>query len=298
MNLLQFYNLRNIKILDALPKGHRFSFGVIKHRVCRNPNYYMMYIIIPLFLMVASAFSIFFIDYQDEDEHDGSPINLEGRLQVLVTLLLTVAAFQLQVGADLPFKEQPTLIDYYFLAAYFVLFVLISESSLAKAFTHYAHFWDIVFGSLCALLWTVQSLKFVLKWFTYEISRTHTSAEPSSLGCQSFSRLICCGFYGFCDAFSMCLYASFSGMPGVWREKKHHRRVQRWLRKERNESDRWNQGISEHERTAELVLGADWIPAFHKEAKGIRSYFQEKKATVERHDFSLLPKPGRIEPAM
>lgn len=252
----------------------------------------MLYIIIPLFFMVASAFSIFLIDYQDEDEDDGSPINLEGRLQVLVTLLLTVAAFQLQVAADLPFKEQPTLIDYYFLAAYFVLFVLILESSLAKAFTHYAHFGDIVFGSLCALLWTVQSLKFVLKWFTYELSRTHTSAEPSSLGCRSLSRLICCGCAGFCDAFTMCLYASFSGMPGDWREKKHHRRVKRWLRKERNESERWDQGMSEHEKTAELVLGANWIPEFHEEAKGIRSYFQEGVATVKRDPKDMKPLLG------
>ena len=87
----------------------------------------------------------------------------------------------------------------------------------------------------------------------------------------------------------MCLYASFSGMPGDWREKKQHRRVKRWLRKERNESERWDQGMSEHEQIAELVLGANWIPEFHEEAKGIRSYFQEGVATVKRDPKDMKP---------
>merc|ERR1719461_2661932 len=50
--------------------GHQFGFGVIKHRVVRNPSYYINYIIIPLELMVTSAFSIFFLSFEeDEDEY-------------------------------------------------------------------------------------------------------------------------------------------------------------------------------------------------------------------------------------
>ena len=240
----------------------------------------MQYVVIPLFLMVASAFSIFFIG----DEL--APIDLLGRLTVLMTLLLTVAAFQLQVVADMPFKEQTTLIDHYFLMAYFVFFVLIWESCVVKQHEEYTSIVDYIVGVSLAVLWAILSLKFVLKWCTYMLGRSGTITESSYIGWHWF---LCCGLCSVWNSLTMCLYTLCDCLCACCTEKKHNRRVVAWLQKELDESQRWNQGINkEHGMTAELVLGANWIPEFHKDAKGIKKYFKEGTRTGER-DKNLKP---------
>lgn len=250
----------------------------------------MKYIIIPLFLMGASAFSIFFIDYQDEDEDDGSPINLEARLEVLMTLLLTVAAFQLQIGENLPYKEQTTLIDHYFLMAYFILFVLIWESSLAKVFTDFVHSWDILIGFLCAYLWIMQSLRLVLKWTTYSRFKSRTTSKSwKGSGynhniCFEMMRYVTCGCS---DAFEMCFYVSCPTKCCNFRQKKHERRMLGWLKKEYDESIRWDWGLGKHEKTAELVLGTNWS-AFPPPDPSGSTAIQKRQKYIDEGIKSLL----------
>ena len=245
--------------------GHQFGFGVIKHRVVRNPTRYMTYIVIPLFLMVASAFSIFFIDADFDNESDEYQITLEERLSVLVTLLLTVAAFQLQISENLPFKDQYTLIDQYFLMAYLVLFGLIWESSLAKVFVHYAELWDHAVGILLAVLWTLHSLQFGLKWFTF---RVHESA-PSFCSWSVLSKVVCCGTCGCWKSLKMCLFVSCGG---CCRSSKRRERMKRWLRAEMNESASWDWGTTGDEKYAELVIGTDHTMRFEQGSSNGRSY--------------------------
>ena len=230
--------------------GHQFGFGVIKHRVVRNPTSYMTYIIVPLFLMVASAFSIFFIDL--DNESDEYQVTLQERLSVLVTLLLTVAAFQLQISENLPFKEQYTLIDHYFLMAYLVLFGLIWESAVAKAFevAEVTRIWDAVFGVLVAAVWMIHSMQFFLKWITFD----GFESGPSCCGWDSFLRMICCGMCGCWQSLKMCLFVSCGG---CCRTSKRRERMKRWLRAEMNESASWDWGTNGTEKYAELVLGTD-----------------------------------------
>ena len=45
---------------DCDSYGHEFAFGLIKYRVRRNPHYYMLEIVLPLFLMVTCVFHVFF----------------------------------------------------------------------------------------------------------------------------------------------------------------------------------------------------------------------------------------------
>ena len=230
--------------------GHQFGFGVIKHRVVRNPTSYMTYIIIPLFLMVASAFSIFFIDL--DNEIDDYHVALPERLSVLVTLLLTVAAFQLQISENLLFKDQYTLIDQYFLMAYLVLFGLIWESAGAKAFevAEDTRIWDTVFGVFVGVVWMIHSIQLFLKWITVD----GFESGPSCCGWHSFLRLVCCGMCGCWESLKMCLFVSCGG---CCRTSKRRERMKRWLRAEMNESASWDWGKNGKEKYAELVWGTN-----------------------------------------
>jgi len=236
---------------------HQFGFGVIKHRVVRNPTYYITYVILPLDLMVSSAFSIFFLNFDDdEDEYTNS---LGDRLQILVTLLLTVAAFQLQIVDNLPFTDQYTLIDQYFLLAYFVLAGLTIESSLVRALKS-PRMHDIVYGIVFLSIWQIHSLQFAFKYFKFGGygSGYHFWSWNTALKFGS------CGMVGLCDAVKMCL---FRECGGCCRSNKRQRRLKRWLRAEMRESALWDWGLSGNEKYAELVLGTDGDVNFELEMK-------------------------------
>eukprot|EP01084_Bolivina_argentea_P005893 11135_1 len=137
--------------------NHEFDYGLIKLRVRRNPIWHMLYIVIPLFLMGACSFATFMIDQQD----------ISDRLTYIVTLLLTITSFQCSVGEYLPFKSQFTLIDHYFLLAYFLLTALILETCIFATDWKWKFDEDLLeksFAGLLAFFWMAYSMQFLIKY--------------------------------------------------------------------------------------------------------------------------------------
>eukprot|EP01083_Nonionella_stella_P265263 898760_1 len=65
-------------------KKYQFYFSLIRLSVKRQPDYYLLYAILPLFLIVSTSFAIFSLSNVDGDD-------LGDQLGYLVTLLLTLA---------------------------------------------------------------------------------------------------------------------------------------------------------------------------------------------------------------
>eukprot|EP01084_Bolivina_argentea_P021573 40087_1 len=73
----------------------QFKYSLIRLRVKRKSSYYLLYIMLPLFLIISTAFSIFALTDPEAD-------SLGDQLGYLVTLLLSIAAYLYSISADLP----------------------------------------------------------------------------------------------------------------------------------------------------------------------------------------------------
>jgi hypothetical protein len=92
----------------------------------RHTGYFIVKVILPLILIVAMSWVVFWIDPQE----------LGAQLNVAVTTMLTLIAYRFAVGRDLPHVSYLTSIDYFILGATFLVFFSMVEvliiSSLAK----------------------------------------------------------------------------------------------------------------------------------------------------------------------
>jgi hypothetical protein len=92
----------------------------------RHTGYFIVKVILPLILIVAMSWVVFWIDPQE----------IGSQLNVSVTTMLTLIAYRFAVGRDLPHVSYLTSIDYFILGATFLVFFSLIEvviiSSLAK----------------------------------------------------------------------------------------------------------------------------------------------------------------------
>jgi hypothetical protein len=92
----------------------------------RHTGHFIVKVILPLILIVAMSWVVFWIDPQE----------IGSQLNVSVTTMLTLIAYRFAVGRDLPHVSYLTSIDYFILGATFLVFFSLIEvviiSSLAK----------------------------------------------------------------------------------------------------------------------------------------------------------------------
>eukprot|EP01083_Nonionella_stella_P074650 202570_1 len=96
--------------LEYREQAMGLRFALIRLRFTRNPNYFMVEILLPLFLIVLSGFSVFVIPVDDVGD----------RLGVSLTVLLAFTAFQSLRAAQLPITAEIGFLDVYIALAYFV----------------------------------------------------------------------------------------------------------------------------------------------------------------------------------
>ena len=94
-------------------------FLLIKLPISRNPFWYLMYILFPLFLIASAGFSVYAIPLKDTSD----------RLSVLLTVLLTFTVFQNMISDELPRTCEVTMIDLYILFTYGIQAVMILSVS-------------------------------------------------------------------------------------------------------------------------------------------------------------------------
>jgi hypothetical protein len=139
----------------------QFRFSLIRLRVIRQPGFYLYNGVLPLTLVVLCAFAAFAVD---------SDTNLGEKLSFVVTLLLTVSAFQYSLTVDLPQTSETTMIDTYILTAYCVLTIIVAEIAIVAAVVDdpsLALQIDLVVAIICALIWTWFTGRFVVRYVKY-----------------------------------------------------------------------------------------------------------------------------------
>jgi len=108
---------------DSNAVSPKIPFALIKLRVRRDPNYYLLYAVFPSVLIISSSFAVISVDPED----------IGDRLEFITTLLLTVTAFQYAISAELPDSPMLTNVDKIILMGYliecmFILYVSISAT--------------------------------------------------------------------------------------------------------------------------------------------------------------------------
>jgi hypothetical protein len=83
----------------------------------RKSAFYVYKVIIPLLLMVALSWAVFWVD----------PVDLATQVQIAVTTVLTIIAFAFAISASLPRVPYLTFIDAFFLSCYVFVFIAIIE---------------------------------------------------------------------------------------------------------------------------------------------------------------------------
>lgn len=101
--------------------GFTFSFKARRHI-----GYFIVKVILPLILIVAMSWVVFWIDPQE----------MGSQIAVAITAMLTLIAYRFAVGADMPHVSYLTRIDYFILGSTFLVFFSLIEvvfiSSLVK----------------------------------------------------------------------------------------------------------------------------------------------------------------------
>jgi len=99
--------------------GAKFSI-----KAQRQYGYFIVKVIIPIFLIVMMSCVVFWIDPKES----GTQIN------VAITMMLTLIAYRFAVGADLPKVSYLTRIDYFILAATFLVFASLIEVVITSTY--------------------------------------------------------------------------------------------------------------------------------------------------------------------
>eukprot|EP00392_Amoebophrya_sp_AT5.2_P005545 g5554.t1 len=99
--------------LAAMPSGAKYArFHIVLQMEC-VPNFYVSNVHVILFLLVCLAFSAFLIPVTEVSD----------RMQVILTLVLTLAAYKVSLTAWLPSKPYMTSMDLYVLWSFVLTFV-------------------------------------------------------------------------------------------------------------------------------------------------------------------------------
>eukprot|EP00929_Paragymnodinium_shiwhaense_P113029 TRINITY_DN81295_c0_g1_i1.p1 TRINITY_DN81295_c0_g1~~TRINITY_DN81295_c0_g1_i1.p1 ORF type:complete len:463 (+),score=62.60 TRINITY_DN81295_c0_g1_i1:144-1532(+) len=103
-----------------LESADQYTLDIGLRRRCHYP---LMNMCLPVFLMNVLSFAVFGIDAGD----------LSSRLQITLTLMLTVTTFKSSVTTELPVYSYLTIMDKYFVYSIFVSFANAVEHALARA---------------------------------------------------------------------------------------------------------------------------------------------------------------------
>ena len=131
------------------------KFGLVRLRIIRNYTYELWTVLAPLFFIVLTSFSVFFLSNED----------LSSRLQIGIAILLTFAAFQSVVEDKLPETAEMKLINIYILCAYIVLVFMIIGSCMVSTIDDHdtALYIDGIFLAIGLSFWCLFSIWYLLR---------------------------------------------------------------------------------------------------------------------------------------
>ncbi|CAD7970224.1 unnamed protein product [Amoebophrya sp. A120] len=141
--------------LAAMPSGAKYSrFHIVLQMEC-VPNFYISNVHVILFLLVCLAFSAFLIPVTEVSD----------RMQVILTLVLTLAAYKVSLTAWLPSKPYMTSMDLYVLWSFGLTFVQGAAIMLCGWLTNYLnydadtiHFYEGWFWTVVLFFWLFSHL--------------------------------------------------------------------------------------------------------------------------------------------
>jgi len=140
---------------------YNFPFSLIRLRIRREPAFYLLNGVLPLFLVIMCSFASFVMPVEEF---------LDGKLGYIITLLLTTAAFQYALSSDLPKSQESTMIDVYILYAYGILSFFTFEIAIVyklydSALDTMAAVFDYATVGVFALIWLWKSGQFLYMWW-------------------------------------------------------------------------------------------------------------------------------------
>lgn len=109
--------------LGARAEPYQLSAGLavagytVNFAATRNPNHYILKVILPLVLIVMMSWSVFWID----------PSMGASQISVAVTSMLTLIAYRFAIGADVPKLPYLTLLDAFILISSVLVFLSLIE---------------------------------------------------------------------------------------------------------------------------------------------------------------------------
>eukprot|EP01084_Bolivina_argentea_P154634 269518_1 len=137
----------------------KFEFALIRLRVVRKPLLYIIQGILPLFLIVTVSMFVVFLDATDD---------LSDKLAYLITVLLTLSAFQFVLKQSIPESPEMTKFDVYILFGYFIVFGMMVESCIVSQINDY----DIT----KRIDWII-TIVFFISWVLYSIWLIRSKSE-------------------------------------------------------------------------------------------------------------------------
>lgn len=111
----------NAPVFEGGREISNFSFKFLAKRKSR---YYIMKVIIPLILIVAMSWMVFWLD----------PVQAGPQIGVATTSMLTLIAYRFMVGGLLPKVSYMTRMDIFILSSTLIVFLTLMEASLTSVF--------------------------------------------------------------------------------------------------------------------------------------------------------------------
>eukprot|EP00045_Choanoeca_perplexa_P005327 m.44947 g.44947 ORF g.44947 m.44947 type:complete len:290 (-) comp13061_c0_seq1:939-1808(-) len=108
--------------------GKAYPMAPLCVTVARKPSYYLWNIVFPVFWVVSAAGVSMGIDGDD------TTTVLDARMQVTLTVLLTLIAVKFVVASDLPNASYVTWLDAYILFGFFLIALVIIQNVIASRF--------------------------------------------------------------------------------------------------------------------------------------------------------------------
>ena len=112
------YSVVDVPAKGALPSRSQALFQV---EVKRRTFFYLFKIILPMMLMAAIPWTVFWFDVKD----------FAGEMGVPLSIVLSMVAFQLAISRDLPRVAYVTFLDALFLTSFIFTFLCITEVAIA-----------------------------------------------------------------------------------------------------------------------------------------------------------------------
>lgn len=122
--------------------------------VQRTSAHYIRTIVLPLFGLTSMTFTAFILN----------PAELNDRLTIVITMLLTVVAFKLVVAEKLPKLAYSTRLDAYMDMSFISMFAIAAECTVAYYYSDDAEYSNTGM-IICAALWLLVNAHFVFCWW-------------------------------------------------------------------------------------------------------------------------------------